>query len=241
MDLELDEIFEWQTPFCSLLADIGAIDPEDGIDSMLVELPEIQEDALAIVHGDAGYAVASSTNLSSSTLTGSTEEPVSSPLWPCDLHSPAVNSSSLLPPLQGSGMHPSAADRFDPVGSPQSSSAPLKGASSVTASQGSHEGAPVTPSAAKPKRTRATKATSKKSAPKAKKQCRGVAAGAEQPKDSRLATQAEHIMRERQRRDDMAAKYLILETLLPTAPKVIISVHALFIGYRFLRTHTEHN
>jgi uncharacterized membrane protein len=111
----------------------------------------------------------------------------------------------------------------------------------VTASQGSHEGAPVTPSAAKPKRTRATKATSKKSAPKAKKQCRGVAAGAEQPKDSRLATQAEHIMRERQRRDDMAAKYLILETLLPTAPKVIISVHALFIGYRFLRTHTEHN
>ena len=221
MDLELDEIFQWQTPFCALLGDIGVI-PEDGIDSMLdqMELPEIQDDTLAIVPGAAGDAVVSSTNLSSSTLTGSTEEPVSSPLWPCDLRAAAVDSNSFLPPVQAIEKNLSSASNFDPVGSPQSSTAPFKGANSLTASQGSHEGAPVTPPAAKPKRTRASKAASKKSA---KKSCQGVGAVAEQPKaESRLPTQAEHIIRERQRRDDMSHKYLILESLLPSAPKVNI-------------------
>lgn len=45
--------------------------------------------------------------------------------------------------------------------------------------------------------------------------------GAEQVKQSRAPTRAEHIIRERQRRDDMAAKYLVLESLLPPASKVI--------------------
>lgn len=43
-------------------------------------------------------------------------------------------------------------------------------------------------------------------------------------KEIRGASQAEHIRRERQRRDEMAAKYTLLETLLPPAPKVIINI-----------------
>ena len=42
----------------------------------------------------------------------------------------------------------------------------------------------------------------------------------EQMKLNRAPTHAEHIIRERQRRDDMASKYLILESMLPRAPKV---------------------
>ncbi|KAG0553324.1 hypothetical protein M758_12G003000 [Ceratodon purpureus] len=219
MDLELEDIFQWQTPFCTLLGDIGDIDAEHGIDSMLdqIELPEIQEDGLGMMPGDGvgdADVVASSTALSSSrTFTGSAEEPVSSPLWPCDLHAPAVDSSNFLAPMQGSGAESAADYRLDSGGSSQSCTAQTN---SLTASQGSHKGAPVTPPAAKPKRTRATKVNSKKSAPKAKKARQTVA---EQSKESRLATQAEHIMRERQRRDDMAAKYTILESLLPAAPK----------------------
>ena len=40
------------------------------------------------------------------------------------------------------------------------------------------------------------------------------------PKEVRSPTQADHIIRERQRRDDMAAKYNVLEALLPPAIKV---------------------
>lgn len=43
-------------------------------------------------------------------------------------------------------------------------------------------------------------------------------------KEVRRASQAEHIKRERQRRDEMAAKYTHLETLLPPAPKVNIII-----------------
>jgi hypothetical protein len=43
---------------------------------------------------------------------------------------------------------------------------------------------------------------------------------AEAKEEVRRASQAEHIRRERQRRDEMAAKYTHLETLLPPAPKV---------------------
>ncbi|KAG0562762.1 hypothetical protein KC19_9G169400 [Ceratodon purpureus] len=219
MDLDLDDMFHLQSPFCTLL-DIGDIDAEHGIDSMMdqIELPEIQEDGLGILMpgdrvGDADV-VASSTALSSSrTFTGSAEEPVSSSLRPCDLHAPAVDSSNFLAPMQGSGADCAADYRLDSGGSSQSCTAQTK---SLTASQGSLEGATVTPPAAKPKRTRATKVNLKKSAPKAKKARQTVA---KQSKESRLATQAEHIMRERQRRDDMAAKYMILESLLPAAPK----------------------
>lgn len=45
---------------------------------------------------------------------------------------------------------------------------------------------------------------------------------AEAKEEVRRASQAEHIRRERQRRDEMAAKYTHLETLLPPAPKVNI-------------------
>jgi hypothetical protein len=49
----------------------------------------------------------------------------------------------------------------------------------------------------------------------------GTVVNAEQQvKESRAPTHAEHIIRERQRRNDMAAKYLVLESLLPPAPKV---------------------
>ena len=44
--------------------------------------------------------------------------------------------------------------------------------------------------------------------------------GAEKSKQFRAPTKAEHIVRERQRRDDMAVKYNILESLLPSAAKV---------------------
>lgn len=237
MDLELEDIFQWQTPFCTLLGDIGGIS-EDGIDGILdqIELPEIQDGALMIVAGCDGDAVASSRKLSSETLEGCTEEPVSSTLWPCDLDALAVESRSVLAPVEVCGMSVSAGKGGDPVGSPQSSTAPLKVANSLTASQGSHEGAPFTPPAAKLKRTRATKATSKKNALRAKKSCQGAAAVAEQAKENRLPTQAEHIIRERQRRDDMAAKYLILESLLPPAPKVITCLPALYVACRFLST-----
>ena len=49
----------------------------------------------------------------------------------------------------------------------------------------------------------------------------GMVVDAEQQvKESRAPMHAEHIIRERQRRNDMAAKYLVLESLLPPAPKV---------------------
>lgn len=44
--------------------------------------------------------------------------------------------------------------------------------------------------------------------------------GVEKSKQFRAPTKAEHIVRERQRRDDMAVKYNILESLLPSAAKV---------------------
>lgn len=44
--------------------------------------------------------------------------------------------------------------------------------------------------------------------------------GGEKSKQFRAPTKAEHIVRERQRRDDMAVKYNILESLLPSAAKV---------------------
>jgi len=213
MDMELDEIFQWQTPFCTLLADIGGIG-DGGIEGMLdqIELPELQDD---LIPGAAAIDTVA-TNLSSSTITSTTEEPVSSPLWPCDLHTSALNSNGILrlPPVQLSAPKP-----LDRVGSPQSSTAPLT--ATAQGSQASRGEAPFTPAAAKPKRTRATPRTSK-STPKAKKPCPDPAVVAEQPreKENRLPTQAEHIIRERQRRDDMAAKYLILESLLPPAPKV---------------------
>jgi len=209
MDMELEEIFHWQTPFCPLLEDIGGIE-EDGIDSMLdqIELPELQDDL--ILGADAVDTVA--TNLSSSTISSSTE-PVSSPLWPCDLQTSALNNNGIirLPPVRLS---------LDSVGSPQSSTAPVL-KEVARESQGSQREVPFTPAAAKPKRTRATPRASK-STSKAKKPCPDPAVVAEQAKEKekRLPTQAEHIVRERQRRDDMAAKYLILESLLPPAPKV---------------------
>lgn len=207
MDMELEELFQWQTPLCTLLEDIGGIE-EDGIDSMLdqIELPDLQDDFIP----SAVTVDTVATNLSSSTISSNTE-PVSSPLWPCDLQTSALNNNGILrlPPVQLS---------LDSIGSPQSSTAPLTGA--VRESQGSKREVPLTPAAAKPKRTRAPRAA--KSAPKAKKPCPDPAVLAEQApeKENRLPTQAEHIIRERQRRDDMAAKYLILESLLPPAPKV---------------------
>lgn len=130
MDMELDEIFQWQTPFCSLLADIGGIE-EDGIDGMLDQIgfPELQEDIVPVAASVPAVAA--------------TEEPISSPLWPCDLvklppvHLPEVTKHSQ-----------------DPVGSPQSSSAPVVQKEAVL-----QEEAPFTPAVAKPKRTRASKST----------------------------------------------------------------------------------
>lgn len=221
MDMELEEIFQWQTPFCPLLADIGGIE-EDGIHSMLeqIELPELQDD---LIPGAAAVDTVA-TKLSSSTITSNTE-PVSSPLWPCDLQTSALNNNGILrlPPVQLS---------LDSVGSPQSSTAPMTGA--ARESQGSQREASVTPAATKPKRTRATPRASK-STPKAKKPCPDPAVVAEQAKEkeNRLPTQAEHIIRERQRRDDMASKYLILESLLPPAPKreraVVVESAMLFV------------
>lgn len=43
-------------------------------------------------------------------------------------------------------------------------------------------------------------------------------------KSKRLTDQAEHILRERQRRDDMSNKFLMLESLLPPGPKVMIQL-----------------
>lgn len=48
-----------------------------------------------------------------------------------------------------------------------------------------------------------------------------VKPGHEISKSQRPAEQAEHIIRERQRRDDMSTKFLLLESLLPLGPKVI--------------------
>ena len=48
------------------------------------------------------------------------------------------------------------------------------------------------------------------------------------PKEVRSPTQADHIIRERQRRDDMAAKYNVLEALLPPAIKVGLVSGSLF-------------
>lgn len=61
----------------------------------------------------------------------------------------------------------------------------------------------------------------------------------EQPARKKLDTsvkrpsdQADHILRERQRRDDMTSKFAVLESLLPTAPKVNHRTHTLqlFLG-----------
>lgn len=48
-----------------------------------------------------------------------------------------------------------------------------------------------------------------------------VEPGQELLKSQRPAEQAEHIIRERQRRDDMTSKFLMLESLLPPGPKVM--------------------
>lgn len=204
MDIELDDFFQWQMPFSALLADIEI--PESSIDDILdIELPDIIQDS----HTLSAPVSADAESISPNSSFGSDKQ-TSSPLWSCDIPAPASNCKNLLPAVNTpSNSFPSISD---PVGSPQSSTVPLPGAQSLTVS---HE-APVTPPAAKPKRTRAVRASTKKST---KAKPKPEAAVAEPPKESRLPTQAEHIIRERQRRDDMAAKYSILESLLPPAAK----------------------
>lgn len=198
MDIELDDILHWQMPLCTLLADIEI--PEGNIDGMLsIELPEISDPV----------AVETASSLPNSL--SASDKRTSSPLWPCDLPPSVSNSKDIH-----LAAHPPAnlfASNCALVGSSQSSSAPLAGVNSLT---GSHEVEPVTPPAAKRKRTRGSRASTKRST---KVKPKPEAVVVELSKEARLPTQAEHIIRERQRRDDMAAKYLILESLLPPAAK----------------------
>lgn len=49
--------------------------------------------------------------------------------------------------------------------------------------------------------------------------------------------QAEHIKRERQRRDDMTQKYSLLESILPSGPKVTTSLHMSALSFLVLNLH----
>lgn len=51
--------------------------------------------------------------------------------------------------------------------------------------------------------------------------------------------QAEHIRRERLRRDDMTHKYSVLESILPSGPKVITSPHVSALSFLLLNLHCK--
>ncbi|KAG0583415.1 hypothetical protein KC19_3G134400 [Ceratodon purpureus] len=93
------------------------------------------------------------------------------------------------------------------------------------------DSAPYTPPAVKQtRRSSKRKANSKAKEPAKSRILEDVA----QVNVNRPPTHAEHIIRERLRRDDMAAKYLILESLLPPAPKreraAVVEDAALLVG-----------
>lgn len=201
----LEDMFPWQTSYCSSILlndciDDNVVGPDvvdlPSFDGMLVDMEMI----LAREQADA-YEPCRPSPIPLSPLNSpmSTQLPVQASVDPS-----TVNTS--IYSLQ--------------VGTieikPQAPSSPLSSA-------------PDTPPVEKPKRSRAGgPAKSRPGSLKAKKAPAELRPDdpASKAKANRVPTKADHIIRERQRRDDMAAKYSTLESLLPPASKVELTYHS---------------
>lgn len=204
----LEEIFQWQTPFCTLPNDVDCIDNDEVIpiiDGMLVdiELPELN---LIPEHAASHPKPLSSTLCYSNSISTT----------------PVVNPANLQ--IKTSESIRNSLTVITKCSSMQIGT----GGFEIPAPASPLSSAPNTPPFVKPKRSCGSgiggPAKAKSSTPKTRKGPVLLRLGAaERSKENRVPTTAEHIIRERQRRDDMAAKYTILESLLPPATKVQLS------------------
>jgi len=204
------EVLEWQTQFCgaSLNDVMGPERTMPSLDAMLIdsELPEIS----------LGPELAAQS--------ASYPSPLSLSLWP-----PNPVSIPLSPPHSLSRTIPVGTSAIQAPASTRNRLAVNTEPCSAgqTGTRGFDIPAPTTPVPSAPdtppKRSRGRGTAKSKYTPKKKSpQELGFAAAAQpKSKENRVPTTAEHIIRERERRDDMSSKYSILESLLPPAPKVL--------------------